>query len=87
MRVTDKTPYVIVCLQECERMNKLLNKIKISLTELDMGLKGQLNITDAMESLAGALRINKLDDGWAKVAYPSKKSLTIWFDDMILRCG
>jgi len=51
LRVTDKTPYVIVALQECERMNKLLDKIKISLTELDMGLKGQLNITDAMEKL------------------------------------
>jgi dynein heavy chain len=87
MRVTDKSPYVIVCLQECERMNKLLNKIKISLTELDMGLKGQLNITDAMEKLSSSLKLNKLDDGWAKVAYFSKKSLTVWFDDMIARCA
>jgi dynein heavy chain len=68
-------------------MNKLLNKIKISLTELDMGLKGQLNITDAMEKLSSSLKLNKLDDGWAKVAYFSKKSLTVWFDDMIARCA
>ena len=87
MRITDKTPYVIVCLQECERMNSLLDKIKISLTELDMGLKGQLNITDAMEKLSVSLKLNKLDDGWAKVAYFSKKSLVNWFDDMIQRCA
>jgi dynein heavy chain len=27
----DKTPYVVVCLQECERMNTLLSEIKRSL--------------------------------------------------------
>lgn len=44
-------PYIVVCLQECERMNILVAEIRISLIELEMGLKGQLNITDAMEKL------------------------------------
>jgi dynein heavy chain len=44
-------PYIVVCLQECERMNILISEIRISLVELEMGLKGQLNITDAMEKL------------------------------------
>lgn len=48
-------PFWIVCLQECERMNILISTIKTSLIELDMGLKGQLNITDAMDELSRSL--------------------------------
>ena len=39
-KVKEKTPYVVVCLQECERMNILLSTIRITLNELDSGLKG-----------------------------------------------
>lgn len=35
----DRTPYVIVAFQECERMNILTSEIKRSLKELDFGLK------------------------------------------------
>jgi len=35
----DRTPYVVVAFQECERMNGLTNEIKRSLKELDLGLK------------------------------------------------
>lgn len=38
-RAEDKTPYVIVALQECERMNFLTTEIRRSLRELDLGLK------------------------------------------------
>jgi len=44
----DKTPFVVVCLQECERMNNLLSEIKRSLEDLRLGITGALNITDAM---------------------------------------
>lgn len=50
-RVKEKTPYIVVCLQECERMNGLLKEIKTSLEDLRLGLTGALNMTDAMESL------------------------------------
>jgi dynein heavy chain len=53
-----KTPYVVVCLQECERMNILLTEIRTSLNDLDAGLRGALNITDAMETLSGKLNLN-----------------------------
>lgn len=46
-----RTPYVVVALQESERMNVLLKTIKSSLLDLDAGLKGTLNITEAMEKL------------------------------------
>ena len=35
----ERTPYVIVAFQECERMNTLTNEMKRSLKELDLGLK------------------------------------------------
>lgn len=57
-RAKDKTPYVVVCLQECERMNILLTEIRSSLNDLDAGLRGALNITDAMETLAIKLNLN-----------------------------
>lgn len=57
-KAKEKTPYVVVCLQECERMNTLLSEIRTSLTDLDAGLKGVLNITDAMETLSQKLSLN-----------------------------
>ena len=38
-KAEDKTPYVLVALQECERMNNLTQEIRRSLKELDLGLK------------------------------------------------
>lgn len=85
MRAKDKTPYVVVCLQECERMNTLLSTIRFSLFELDAGLKGQLNITDSMEVLSTSLALNRVPAEWEKYAYFSKKSLLDWFVDLLLR--
>ena len=68
-RATEKTPFVIVCIQECERMNILLGVVRKSLIELEMGMNGQLNITDAMENLQNCLALNKVSDLWTKYAY------------------
>lgn len=38
-KTEEKTPYVLVALQECERMNMLTKEIRRSLKELDLGLK------------------------------------------------
>jgi dynein heavy chain, axonemal len=78
-------PFWIVCLQECERINLLIQTIMTSLVELDMGLKGQLNITDAMDELERSLNLGFVPGSWVAVAYPSLKSLQPWFTDMIRR--
>lgn len=85
LRVKEKTPYVVVCIQECERMNILTSTMRTSLEDLDAGLKGQLNITDAMESLASKMFINQQPDLWVKYAYFSLKELPSWFEDLLLR--
>lgn len=38
-KVEERTPYVIVAFQECQRMNHLTGEMKRSLRELDLGLK------------------------------------------------
>ena len=38
-KAVEKTPYIHVALQECERMNTLIYEIRRSLKELDLGLK------------------------------------------------
>ena len=44
-KAEEKTPYVLVALQECERMNGLTREMKRSLKEVDLGLKvGQLTL-------------------------------------------
>jgi len=80
----DKDPYTVVCLQECERMNLLLGTIRVSLLELDAGLKGALNVTDLMEALAHSLSINEVPARWGAY-YFSKKLLTDWFPDLLRR--
>ena len=79
-----RLPYVIVSLQEAERMNLLLSTIRKSLLELELGISGALNITENMEQLAADLMLNKVNAGWAKVAYPSKKSLGSWLEILFL---
>jgi dynein heavy chain len=84
-KIKEKTPFIVVCLQECERMNLLLGEIRKSLEDLRLGLTGALNITDAMENLTKALSFNKVPDTWEKFAYFSRKGLALWFADLIER--
>lgn len=86
LRVEKKTPFVVVALQECERMNILIREIKRSLRELLLGLKGELTITGEMEKLDNALFYDHIPDTWMRLAYPSLLGLQSWFSDLILRC-
>ena len=85
-------PYIVVALQECGRMNLLLGEIIKTLDNLDKGLKGQLNMSQNMEDLAAALKINQWPGRnpfskctWEKLAWASQKNLSSQFTDMILR--
>ncbi|XP_044764909.1 dynein beta chain, ciliary [Coccinella septempunctata] len=84
-KVEERTPYVIVAFQECERMNYLTGEVKRSLKELDLGLKGELTITSDMEDLENSLFLDQVSPMWAQRAYPSLLGLTAWFADLLLR--
>ena len=84
-KAEEKTPYTVVALQECERMNMLTREIRRSLKELNLGLKGELTITNDMESLQDSLFFDSIPAGWVKRAYPSMFPLGLWYADLLLR--
>ena len=81
-----RTPYAVVALQEAERMNILTGEMRRSLKELDLGLKGELTITQDMEELGNALFLDQVPGSWAKRAFPSLFPLAQWYADLIQRC-
>ncbi|XP_064861656.1 dynein axonemal heavy chain 11 [Oncorhynchus nerka] len=85
-KTAERSPYILVCFQECERMNTLIYEIRRSLKELDLGLKGELAISSEMEQIQAALFFDNVPDTWTKLAYPSTYSLAQWYNDVLLRC-
>merc|ERR1739838_1133243 len=84
-KVEERTPYVIVCFQECERMNLLVAEMRRTLKELDLGLKGELTITSDMEDLSDSLFFDQVPPTWTKKAYDSLNGLSAWYADLLLR--
>jgi dynein heavy chain len=87
------SPYIVNAIQECGRMNVLLQYITDTLVELRKGMDGQLNMSDAMEDFSSALSLFQVPGrnpfhvtSWEKLAWPSQKSLLSWFADLIRRC-
>merc|ERR1712226_722958 len=71
LKAEDYTPFIIVSLQESDRMNLLLGHMRESMLELELGISGALNITEKMENLATDLMTNRVNALWAEKAYPS----------------
>ncbi|KAB0805217.1 hypothetical protein PPYR_02187 [Photinus pyralis] len=84
-KVEERTPFIIVAFQECERMNILTNEMKRSLRELALGLKGELTITSDMEALEESLFMDNVPVSWANKAYPSILPLGMWCGDLSIR--
>merc|ERR1739838_348622 len=84
-KVEERTPYVIVCFQECERMNLLVAEMRRTLKELDLGLKGELTITNDMEDFGNSLFFDQVPPSWTKRAYASLHGLANWYADLLLR--
>lgn len=87
-RVVDKTPFVVVALQETMRMNQLLVEMKKSLEELTLGLDGALNMSAPMEALAYGIKSNTVPSRWmAMISTRIQEvlSLSAWFADVLKR--
>ncbi|KAI9353687.1 dynein heavy chain and region D6 of dynein motor-domain-containing protein [Obelidium mucronatum] len=79
------TPYISVAIQECDRMSILTTEIRRSLKELELGLRGDLTITENMETLMNAMFLNQIPASWEKLAFPSLSGLALWYADLLLR--
>jgi dynein heavy chain len=82
----DDGPYIVVALQECGRMNDLLSEMRRSLDDLHKGLEGQKNFSEEMSQLSSALSRNSWPSSWSKLSWPSEKSLSDNFQDLLNRC-
>jgi len=58
-----------------------LTEVMRSLNELKLGFAGELTMSDAMDSLKGALYLDRVPSPWAKRAWPSLRGLTTWLID------
>ncbi|VDD79742.1 unnamed protein product [Mesocestoides corti] len=81
----ERSPFAVVALQECDRINILLKEISRSLKELRLGLKGELTITSEMDALQNALFYDVVPEKWAARAYPSLHPLGLWYMDLVAR--
>ncbi|GLE01106.1 hypothetical protein PINS_up009919 [Pythium insidiosum] len=53
-----------------------------SLVELEMGFRGEVTLTEAMEALQDCLFFERIPKAWESVAYPSRRSLAPWLANL-----
>lgn len=63
-------------------MNILIKTMRQSLLELQLGLKGDLTMSDSMEKLLASLFIDNVPKDWESFAFPSLKKLALWMSDL-----
>lgn len=92
-KVVDRgSPFTVFLLQEVERLNALLVTVRSQLAELELGLTGALNVSDAMDALSACLFANTVPPSWLAACGQSgptgsynRKGLVPWFSDMVQR--
>jgi dynein heavy chain len=75
-------PYQNSMIQECEVMNVLIKVIVSSLQEIELAFKGELTMTENMETLMKSIFFNAVPASWAKFAFPSSRGLGSWLDNI-----
>jgi len=74
-----------VLTQEAIRYNRLLQTMRSTLKDLMRALKGEMVMTEELESMADSLFTNTVPELWSTVAYPSLMPLAAWVDDLRAR--
>ncbi|KAB0795153.1 hypothetical protein PPYR_11992 [Photinus pyralis] len=74
-----------VLVQEMVRFSKLLNEIRSSLLTIQKANEGLVVMTPDLEVFQNELRLGRIPTAWAKVSYPSLKSLPDYIADFVER--
>ena len=74
-----------VLVQEMEKFNRLLKVMRKSLDDLVQAIGGFIVMSSELDAMYLSLTNGTVPTNWEKVAYPSLKPLSSWFDDLILR--
>jgi dynein heavy chain, axonemal len=75
-------PYQNAFMQECEKLNTMINAILKSLFELDLAYKGELTMNEAMETLEDNIRLDRIPPQWKKLSFPSERNLISWTENI-----
>jgi len=68
-----------------EKFNRLLNLMRKSLFDLTQAIGGFIVMSSELDAMYLSLTNGVVPGNWTKVAYPSLKPLTSWFEDLIAR--
>lgn len=63
-------------------MNNLIGIIVTSLKEVELAFKGELTMTENMETLMNSIFFNMVPASWAKYAFASSRGLALWLDNL-----
>ncbi|CAF96734.1 unnamed protein product, partial [Tetraodon nigroviridis] len=74
----DISPTTVVLLQELERFNKLVVRMRRSLAELQKALAGEVGMSSELDEVARALFNGQIPAIWKKLAPDTLKSLGNW---------
>ncbi|CAD7941439.1 unnamed protein product [Amoebophrya sp. A120] len=86
MSEEEKGPYQFVFLHECQNMNNLIGEMVRGLGELQLGFKGELQMSEQMEALADSLFKEKIAPRWQKLGFPTTRNLANWLSNLKERC-
>ena len=84
MLADDSSALKVVLLQEIDRYNALLRVIRISLVDLERGIKGLVVMSSDLDQVFICILEARVPPLWEKV-YPSLKPLASWTRDLIQR--
>ncbi|KAG7392404.1 hypothetical protein PHYPSEUDO_000812 [Phytophthora pseudosyringae] len=82
LEADDMDPFQTVLLQECQRMNYLLETMTDSLSDLELAFRGDVPLTEVMEKLQTFLYYERVPDNWLAAACPSRRSLAPWLANL-----
>jgi dynein heavy chain len=74
-----------VLVQEIDRFNILMKRIKSTLLELRRAIAGEVILSFELEKMYNDFVFLRVPALWSKAGYPSLKPLGSWYDDFILR--
>merc|ERR1719201_1462797 len=66
-------------------MNVLVLIMNQTLAELQLGFKGELTMSPAMEDLANSLALEQIYHKWSKYGFPSTRALMSWIGNLMER--
>ncbi|KAJ2948630.1 hypothetical protein O0L34_g7885 [Tuta absoluta] len=79
------TPTLVVLLQELERFNKLISKMKVTLSMLRKALAGEIGMDPVLDNVAYSLFNGQLPNVWRGLCPATCKTLGGWMDHFLGR--